>query len=480
MKKWQLWLGATSAFLLVACSNRPADDGGNKLQQGQQVQTTEDRYAGYDEADVNFLEKVNDGYLEAKTATQQSTYTYTKDGQEYRQTKTTQEAYEEGRLEKHLIDATYQVDDDVATFKTYMEAEGEKETYHEKYLNDPWREGYMGHGSLLYIHWVKLALEGEKPDLWEFVEKDHQQVELTRAITEESNLKMLFSVLDFPFIVSDQEDISAQLTVTVNQETGAIEGSELMVTMGEGDQEITATVLSVVETSSQAPTFTIDLKEGATPVQGDSDLEKFQTGNPVNAINFYESQVSRMRGDQQSADFYMVHTEQGNLQIAVDAPIIDEELGDFALWKEGTRYALDKDGKVTQESLTAQDNYAYFVQRFIEQFDGLEKLDTSEEEEANTLRLIYREVFDLDEFAAFADATGKYNVSELEREAEAFYVIDYVVDAQTMKLQEVNLWSMEESDGEEISVFDTLAFSSQNQIDPNLMIQNVDAKLLKK
>ena len=122
----------------------------------------------------------------------------------------------------------------------------------------------------------------------------------------------------------------------------------------------------------------------------------------------------------------------------------------------------------------------FLCSRFIEQFDGLEKLDTTEEEETNNQRLVYREAFDLGEFAAFADATGKYDVSELEREAEAFYVIDYVVDAQTMKLQEVNLWSMEESDEEEISVFDTLAFSSQNQIDPNLMLQNVDAKLLKK
>ena len=479
MKKTSVLLSLLACFVLAGCQEADIKQSsrGNPLFVAEESTgsgsdsadvNVEDEAAKYTEEQRALLSKVYDYYQAAK-ALKLSVEVKDETGS-VRQVQTNQEVYDNGTLKRYVADYETQAGEQSQRFSTYYDGS-------KHYVMAPgtkWQEGANVKTATVYHALIDLLLGG-KDNL--NLDQGVSQPMMTKKITDPEQLKQLRGYVDLPVVLTPQAELTAEANYQIDAETGRIltVGLNIGVTdLGQTSQYKVWLDTTELEEADSVAKVDLEAEPIAVEASADSDaLSRFKAANPVAAVTNYELIWAQQSGDDTAQIWRQyVSRHQSDAQAVAETEIKDKTEQAYQLLMAGKRWVLDEAGEVTSQEATLSDMYAEYVQAFINQYDQLKPVETEADDAKSTT---YRLEFENDP-EAFKAAAGSMNTTNLVRDKEALYRLEYVVNKQTSQLEEVYFWSVTAED-DKVRYINSLRFGQINQLPARLWEVLVDAKI---
>ncbi|MBD3949863.1 hypothetical protein I4Q36_01755 [Tuanshanicoccus lijuaniae] len=475
MKKSMVLMGTC---MLAGCVDlspvKPGSTGGNSLTgEEEQVTRSEDDYKTDIATDkekqterANQLMNLISAYYSKMSKAEMDITNETKWNDQTLTTKSkTQEKYQDGAIKGYyVVDETKAADE---TVKQEYYYNGDK--YFLNVNQTAWQE-LKGSTKTptIYLYLVKLMLEGN--DLVD-VEEGLSQLHMRKTVTDASLIESIYQYVDFPMMLTPNAQKKVTLDYQIDETNGAITVATLTLETKDLGQTMQHKVNIRTNTNAEFADWKIDTAAKFAGVDTESSefAKYFKAMNPTKAFTYFETYTNIINGDDVKATLSLGNYLAGVPYMAVEGTVKDSELKDARLIAQQKRYTM-KDGKVNSSDAVVANHYTYFVNRVLEKYDALNKLESEEESEVYALRELFEN--DVESFKA---AAGKADVSHLIREGEAVYGIDYRIDKKTQQLVSVYLWATTPGE-EKVSTLTTLNFSRFNAVNPNLVLGNIDKK----
>lgn len=462
-------LGA--AIALAACADKKNSETVNEHINKIESQLSQQ------ETDVQ-LQKLSDKYQEDKIVDIATVQTFNIDGTNIIREIKSEEEYNEGALGAYRFDLTTKVQDSVFNQGFYYKSEDEM--YSKTDLTG-WDKTQQAQSTILLVSYIKLLLE--KSTVMEMTDSE-KTVEFNKTIHDKEQLDTILAYLDFPILMDPKAEIhDVALSVTMDTASGNITKASLTGNVTVQDKAVSFETQSDVMTMSDLNDVVVDLEAQPSAINTDKAalLDEFTKVNVTDSLISYAIQMSDIQHEETSDSYYIVNILNNQLYAALKGEIQDDKIVNYELVKDGQLYH-EQDGKISTTSVHLDNYYTYFVNRFKNQFDTLEEIAQqnaeNESEEASNeppTTLLYREVYEND-LDGFTKAAGNVDIEFVKREEDATYAIDYVVDANTLQLTSVYLWSAIATD-EQINVVKTLNFGSFNAQPMSALSQSVSEKV---
>ncbi|AMB98808.1 hypothetical protein AWM75_01830 [Aerococcus urinaehominis] len=465
MKKKILLTALVSASLLAACQTK--DQQANLEQFDQATLSDTNNVTAYKALVSQHL-----GQLE-EVATDFN-INYDINGEVISRQQTNKERFKEGNITAYTVELTDQVDDQTSQTQYYYDGSaGEKGKGYIKVDQGGFQETDLANTAPTYLQLIQWLIAGE--DQWQGVEED-DQVTVQKVITDDEILDQLRVLIDTPVLVTPSAQDQALLTYQLDQ-SGAIKQAHIEYVIE--DQGKTYRVgLEATPTFSKLgdqPLANPDLDQNK---QADIDknqlADQFKQANPAAATRYYEMTTMNTIGSQagEGETRVVIVNAINNQPLAeLASKVENNKVGQYQLNYDGRDYALDQGQvKVTDRSTT--DYYGHFVNLFMDQLasDDLVAIDGSQDGVYN-----YRKLYEND-FVNFDKDTPGIDVKSLEKNEEAIYALDYLIDAKSGRLVGVYLWAATAGQTE-INETLALTFNNFNATNINVLAPSVDDKI---
>ena len=338
-----------------------------------------------------------------------------------------------------------------------------------------------------YLYWAKLLIEGEDSSVLD-AEAPQGQWRISKTVTNPDLIQGLVGLLDLPESFSAQATYQADLTYLVDSETGQMLEAALKLTVTDGESSHVYQVKStskVPEESTTKDSLKPDLEAQASPLEVAEGqwLEAFKAANPTQAISTYEVTEGRQAGDQDSNLLYLTNSQNGQVLAQAIGTIQDKQIKGYQYQLGQKRYSKTEDGSLKEESVEPIDFYYLAVRSLIDHSDQVQTFNPTDEagqpinDPTSATTTTYRLTFEND-YDGLAKLAGAIDISNLKREGEAVYGVDYVVNKASLELEGFYLWSLTAEDTA-ITHVNRYSFRHLNQQAPSLIQFLVDPELVK-
>lgn len=483
MKKSTIISFLSVACLLAACQTKPRDaaQGGDALYGPPESATSQSSLDEATRQRYQALNKVHEFY-EKLSAVQVKT-SLNQEGGDWQSVADSQQFYEAGALEAYRS----------KTVTTFKDAHYDLEFYFDgdhHYVASPhaaWSQNDNAKNSMSYLYWAKLLIEGEDSSVLDD-EAPQGQWRINKTVTNPDLIQGLVGLLDLPESFSAQATYQADLTYLVDSETGQMLEAALKLTVTDGESSHVYQAKStsqVLEESTTKDSLKPDLEAQASPLEVAEGqwLEAFKAANPTQAISTYEVTEGRQAGDQDSNLLYLTNSQNGQVLAQAIGIIQDKQIKGYQYQLGQKRYSKAEDGSLKEETMEPIDFYYLAVQSLIDHSDQVQTFNPTDEagqpinDPASATTTTYRLTFEND-YDGLAKLAGAIDISNLKREGEAVYGVDYVVNKASLELEGFYLWSLTAEDTA-ITHVNRYSFRHLNQQAPSLIQFLVDPELVK-